>query len=92
MVIGDFNAKVEKVGDSVVPVSPNGKLMMSNVVQEHGLNIVNFTDKCIGKWTHVVRTTDEKSILDYLIVPKVLLDSIDEMVIDEDCSMCPFVS
>ena len=92
MLIGDLNAKLEKVGDAVVSTSPNGKILMSNIVEEYDLSVVNFTDKCTGKWTHVIRTTEEKSVLDYVIVPKFLLNAITEMIIDEDCLICPFTT
>ena len=62
------------------------------IINEYDLNIVNFTDKCTGKWTHVVRTTGETSLLDYIIVPKTVMGSIKEMIIDEDCMICPFTS
>ena len=91
MVIGDLNAKVDLIDEKIVPLSSNGKLLL-NVVNEHNLHVINFTEKCDGKWTHVIRTTDERSVLDYLIASEVILESINEMVIDEDCLMCPFVS
>ena len=91
MVIGDLNAKLDVINGSVVHVSPNGKLL-KRVVEEHDMKIVNFTEKCIGKWTHEIRTTKEKSILDYIVVPDSLLDTISEMIIDEDCMMCPFAN
>ena len=87
MVMGDLNAKVGMENERLTPLSSNGKLLLEVV----NLKIVNFTTKCQGKWTHVIRTTDESSVLEYVMVPNSLLQSISEMVIDEECLMCPFV-
>ena len=65
----------------------NGKLL---VVKKYQLSVVNFSEKCSGKWTHVIRTTDEKSVLDYIITNEVMAGAVKNLVIDEDCLLCPF--
>ncbi len=66
MIIGDLNAKIEKDGEVVVAESPNGKLV-KEFSDQYGLSVMNFDKRCKGKWTHVIRTTGEKSVLDYVI-------------------------
>ena len=51
---------------------------------------MNFSEKCQGKWTHVIRTTDKKSVLDYVIVTKEMEEYINEVVIDEELLCTPF--
>ena len=52
--------------------------------------ILNYTDKCSGSATHVIRTTGASSILDYMLAPVELLNSIEKLVIDESTQYCPF--
>ena len=101
MVIGDLNAKLEKleveevaVGDNDNEIStsetPNGKLLLS-LLAEHDLKVVNFSDKCSGKWTHVIRTSGKASCLDYVLTTGDFYEnSIDSMLIDETCLLCPY--
>ncbi len=89
MVIGDLNAKIDKEGEEVVAESPNGKLL-KEVVDQYGLSVMNFDKRCKGKWTHVIRTTGETSVLDYIITKDWMKEDIEEMMIDEECLICPF--
>ena len=89
ILIGDMNAKVQLSNGQLEDLSPNGKLLKI-LVDKHQLSILNFSDKCQGKWTHVVRTTDEKSVLDYVITNETVEDAVRNLVIDEDCMLCPF--
>ena len=66
IVIGDMNAKLQMSNGELEHLSPNGKLL-KEVVKKYKLSVVNFSEKCSGKWTHVIRTTEEKSVLDYII-------------------------
>ena len=89
IILGDFNAKVEKEGNQVMPLSGNGRLLCE-MVKEHELDIMNFSNVCEGRWTHEIRTTGAKSVLDYVITSTPFSSSIRSMVIDEDCVYCPF--
>ena len=89
ILIGDLNGKLDVAEGEILPKSPNGRLI-HDFVSNYGLSIINFTEKCTGKWTRVTRTTGEKSVLDYVITNSLIAESIVEMVIDEECLMCPF--
>ena len=64
--------------------------LSQEVVKKYQLSVVNFSEKCSGKWTHVIRTTEEKSVLDYIITNEVMAGAVKNLVIDEDCLLCPF--
>ena len=89
MVMRDLNAKIEKTEDGVQHLSPNGKLLL-DIIKKHELDVCNFNTRCTGKWTHVVRTSGNKSVLDYLITSHEVTRLLVEMRIDEDCVFCPF--
>ena len=89
MIIGDMNAKVHISDDQLSHLSPNGKLLLQ-VVKHHQLSVLNFSEKCVGKLTHVVRTSNESSVLDYMITNQALEKTVKKLVIDEDCLLCPF--
>ena len=90
LMIGDFNAKMElSTSQNVKPVTRNGKILYE-LINQYELNIMNFSEKCTGKWTRVERTTGESSVLDYLIVDNKLETKIAEFIIDESTVMCPF--
>ena len=89
IVIGDMNAKLQMSNGELEHLSPNGKLL-KEVVKKYQLSVVNFSEKCSGKWTHVIRTTEEKSVLDYIITNEVMAGAVKNLVIDEDCLLCPF--
>ena len=73
-----------------VPVSKNG-FLFHDLLVEHDLHILNFDkDKCVGKWTHVIRTTGVSSVLDYIAVNTRLKNYIKDMTIDECALNCPY--
>ena len=90
ILVGDMNAKLDVVKRSGLlnPMSRNGSILMDTLITTCNLEVVNFTEKCTGKWTHVIRTTGESSILDYIMVPDT--SKVKEMTIDESTIMCPF--
>ena len=90
LVLGDLNAKLEMdENDNVNPESKNGKLLCE-LVEEQKLNVMNLSAKCIGKWTHVIRTTGETSRLDYVLAEEKVERTITNMIIDESTLLCPF--
>ena len=70
-------------------VSGNGKMLL-NIIKEYNLNVGNFGGKCVGKWTHEVRTSGERSVLDYILFDEQSINMVNEVIIDESCSFCPF--
>ena len=88
-VIGDLNAKITEDGNEIKATTPNGNLLLQ-VVKEHELDILNFDERCVGKWTHVTRTTGQSSVLDYALTCKEITPIIKDMIIDEQCVFCPF--
>ena len=91
ILLGDLNAKVEVQNEklSAISGSGNGRLLCE-LVEKFELEVVNFSEVCDGKWTHAIRTTDAKSVLDYVIASKPFYNSVKSMIIDEDCVFCPF--
>ena len=61
------------------------------MTDEQDLQVMNFSSKCTGKWTHAIRTTGQSSVLDYVLTSqKFDTKCIKSMVIDELCLLCPF--
>ena len=92
LVIGDFNAKIEPSDSSPygTPMSNNGTLF-HNLLVEHDLHVLNFDkEKCLGKWTHVIRNSGASSVLDYIAVDTRLKNCIKNMTIDECAIYCPY--
>ena len=61
-------------------------------VENHELEVVNFSSKCSGYWTRVqvVNNREMKSVLDYCIMNSALGKKVESMLIDEDKVLCPF--
>ena len=92
LVVGDLNAKIEEDGGgNIIKTSKNGKLLCT-VVQDSDLHVMNLSQKCYGKWTHVIRTTGEASRLDYVLADGRTESQITKILIDESTLMCPFRS
>ena len=91
LIVGDFNARLEPSAQCIqgIPTSENGKLLW-DILKEHEMMVFNFSGKCVGKDTHVIRTTGASSVLDYVMVSNELFESIDHMIIDESTLFCPF--
>ena len=89
LVLGDLNAKLEKTGNQIQHISPNGKLL-HELVCDQNLDILNFHEKCTGKWTHVTRTTGASSVLDYVLTTREVTKYVEEVTIDEECVFCSF--
>ena len=89
LILGDFNAKIETNDNKIKAITSNGKLL-TNVISSHSLDVLNFSPKCTGKWTHVIRTTGASSVLDYALTSSELSKHIKELIIDEECVFCPF--
>ena len=58
IVIGDMNAKIVNISGKIVPESSNGRLF-SEFIHDQELNVLNFDQRCQGKWTHVIRTSHQ---------------------------------
>ena len=61
-----------------------------DIINNQELDVLNYHSKCEGKWTHVVRTTNTPSVLDYILSCKEVTSSVQHMIIDELCLHCPF--
>ena len=88
MVVGDLNCKIGKVikGNSE-NVSKGGRLLMK-LVEKMDMEIINGHPKCKGLWTRVEDET--KSVLDYVIINKDHVESVEEMKIDEEREITPY--
>ena len=91
LVLGDFNARIEPSEETPygIPKSKNGRAL-HNILTEHDLPVMNFTDTCTGKWTHEVRTTGATSVIEYVAMDSILREKITSMVIDDCALHCPF--
>ena len=89
IVIGDMNAKIDENSSSLTALTPNGKLLLE-VINNHNLDVLNFNEKCKGRWTHVIRTTGASSVLDYVMTCRAITKSTKEVIVDEECIFCPF--
>ena len=86
LILGDLNSKISEDGNGdVMAESSNGNLLL-NIAEEHHLKFVNFSSKCSGKWTHVIRTSGKVSCLDYVLTTDDFLQkNVQSMLIDETC-------
>ena len=90
-LLGDFNAKITKSDTPQgLPVSRNG-ILFHEILQEYNLHVLNFDESiCTGIWTHVIRTSNASSVLDYVATNSTFKQKVKEMVIDESTVLCPF--
>ena len=89
IVVGDLNAKIYLNNGEVEATSPNGRLLLE-IINNQELDVLNFHEKCEGKWTHVVRTSGSASVLDYIMTDKQVTETVEQIIIDENCVLCPF--
>ena len=90
-MVGDMNGKIKNGktdGELFSPLSRNGRIMISTLIDACKLKVMNFSEKCSGKWTHVIRTTGDSSVIDYVMVTDE--SKVKSMVIDEAGVFCPF--
>ena len=90
-LVGDFNAKITPSDTPQgSPVSKNG-MLFHKILKEYDFHVLNFdVDICVGKWTHVIRTTNASSVLEYVATSSSFKEKVKEMVIDESSLLCPF--
>ena len=82
----DGNAKIGLLNE---PVSRNG-VLLKGVFDECRLEVMNESDKCIGRVTRVNRkNSEEKSAIDFLVVSEEMEGQIQEMKIDEEGEFLP---
>lgn len=95
LIFGDFNGKIdmcETNGLIAGTESANGKLMCE-LVKKHDLQVGNFHECCIGKWTRIQNSRKggtKKSALDYALLPKDIHTSLNSILIDEEKVYCPY--
>ena len=82
IIVGDFNARLEFLNNTVVSKSENGGLLL-NIIEENKLSVLNFSDKCTGKWTHVIRTREKKSDHNAMILTMKISNEKQEITKDE---------
>ena len=91
LILGDLNAKIitDNLGN-IEALSPNGELL-STFITDHNLFAVNHLDKCTGLWTRQNRcNTEERSVLDYILMHESMGEKVTEAAIDEDLFVTPF--
>ena len=92
VVLGDFNAKVKRIGEKIVPYSANGKLMQELLLENCDLTVANFSEVTVGKWTRIQDTKKgtQRSVLDYCLLDGQLLPHLTEFTIDEEKISTPY--
>ena len=91
ILVGDMNARIERVSE-LEATSSNGKLL-KEVIDDYELEVANFHEKTIGKWTRIQPRKDgsvEKSILDYILLEKDVYQKVASMHVDEEKFYCPY--
>ena len=92
IIVGDLNAKVSiTTNNTISSQSPNGSLL-AELVTQFNLDILNFNEVCVGKWTRFEKKKDieERSVIDYVMTdgsPEIKLTHFE---IDEDRLFSPF--
>ena len=76
LIWGDFNAKL-KIEEQTE--SPAGEAM-SRFIMKNDLVVMNYSEKCVGKWTRVERNT--RSVIDYVLTSNDCY--VNHMMIDEE--------
>ena len=88
IVMGDMNCKVGDMIDGNNNEVTKGGRVLKELIEREGVDIVNRSNKCKGKWTRCEGGT--KSIIDYILMWKKDINNAYEMIIDEDRIMTPF--
>ena len=91
IIAGDFNSKVELNDNTLIHLTPNGKLLC-NVIETYSLDVMNYHPTCTGKWTRVrlKNGTIERSVLDYILTNKLMSGRVTQVSIDEERLITPF--
>ena len=91
VLVGDMNAKISLKDNEISANSFNGKMLREMLVRSE-LNVVNFQEKAIGKWTRIQVKKKEviKSVLDYVLVDDVTNSRVVDFLVDEEKCMTPF--
>ena len=91
VLVGDLNAKLNYMNETIVSESSNG-LFLSNLVSQLDLSILNFNDLADGWWTRVQKKNEviEKSVLDYMITTKSIESTLTSFLIDEGRLFSPY--
>ena len=88
LVMGDFNCKIgTEVKGNALTVTKGGKLL-KDLTEKTNMEILNCTELCTGTWTR--QENGQKSVLDYVLVNKEEIKSIEQMHIDEEKEKAPY--
>ena len=88
LVMGDFNCKIgTEVKGNALTVTKGGKLL-KDLTEKTNMEIINCTELCTGTWTR--QENGQKSVLDYVLVNKEEIKSIEQMHIDEEKEKAPY--
>ena len=93
LIVGDLNAKRGHpiIKNDVYDISMNGQLL-KEVINEHGLCVANYFNKCTGTRTRTRNFENkfEKSVIDYVIMSKELEENLINTHIDEEKEVSPY--
>ena len=88
LALGDFNCKIgEEVKGNTSEITMGGK-MLQNLTEKTNMEIINTTELCKGTWTR--EEGGKKSVLDYVLINKEEIGSVEEMNIDEGKEITPY--
>ena len=83
IVVGDLNAKIEEKLGKIEALTSNGGYLLQ-LINNQQLDVLNFHEQCKGKWTHVIRTTESPSVLDYALTTREVTNTLESVTIDEE--------
>ena len=88
MIIGDLNCKIGKeVAGNNEKVTKGGRILLK-LIKDMDLSVLNAHPKCQGLWTRT--ENGAKSVIDYAIIEKEQLESVEEIIIDEEKEITPY--
>ena len=79
VLMGDFNGHLGLLGSQ--QEDENGR-RVKQIVTEHNLSIMNLDDRCKGE--HTWHRGEQKSVIDFIIINKEMMEFYQEMTVDEE--------
>ncbi len=88
MVLGDFNCKIGKVIPNNTEQVTCGGRLLNKLIEKTGMETLNAHPLCEGVWTRTEK--GHKSVIDYVLINKEHIASLERMVIDENKDNTPY--
>ncbi len=87
IIAGDFNAKLRVEHQGITQEESQNGTRLQGIIDRHGLTTLN-RNPSAGLWTRVNRkNTQERSVIDYIIMTKDTAASVTSTIVDEEGSL-----